>query len=319
MFSFDPDFVARALVDAQIATWEWSASTDELRWTSGQTEIYARPSSELNSTSAWNSIVHPDDGARLRGAIEHALATETGFREQFRVAGKGGSHLWIFGYGRVNRLPDQTLHMSGMNIDVTDWANALAEAEDRFTATFEQAAVGIAHVGIDGKWLNVNRRCCEIVGYSKEELTGLTFADITHPDDLDMDWAQVRALLDGECSSYSMEKRYFTASKQLVWVNLTVSLVLKSDGSPDYFISVIEDITDRKQLEAERDGLIHDLEVRVSERTAELEKLTMTDPLTGIANRRHLDEYLAAEWDRAVRAAGYFAGADRSGSLQGAE
>ena len=78
--------------------------------------------------------------------------------------------------------------------------------------------------------------------------------------------------------------------------------MLKSDGSPDYFISVIEDITARKQLEAERDGLIHELEIRVLERTAELEKLTMTDPLTGIANRRHLDEYLGEEWDRAVRA-----------------
>jgi len=302
MFSLDPDIVAHALVDARIATWEWHSSTDELRWTSGQTEIYGRPSSELNTGTAWESIVHPDDLERLRVGLRRALEAETGFREQFRVAGKGGKLLWVFGYGRVSRLPDSSLRITGMNIDVTDWANALAAAEERFTATFEQAAVGIAHVGIDGKWLNVNRRCCEIVGYSKEELTRLTFGDITHPDDLDTDWAQVRALLDGERSSYSMEKRYFTASKQLVWVNLTVALVLKSDGSPDYFISVIEDITARKQLEAERDGLIHELEIRVLERTAELEKLTMTDPLTGIANRRHLDEYLGEEWDRAVRA-----------------
>jgi diguanylate cyclase (GGDEF)-like protein/PAS domain S-box-containing protein len=301
MFSLDPDTIAQALGDARLATWEWIPSSDELRWTSGQTEIYFRPSSELNCSAAWEAIVHPDDRERLRHAAEHALATETGFQEQFRVKGKPGNDLWIFGYARISRLPDQSLRMTGINIDMTDWANALAAAEDRFTATFEQAAVGIAHVGVNGEWLNVNRRCCEIVGYSKEELRALTFADLTHPDDLDADWAQVRALLAKEQSSYSMEKRYFTKNKELVWVNLTVSLVLQSDGSPDYFISVIEDITARKQLEAERDGLIQELETRVSERTAELQRLSMTDALTGIANRRRLDEYLSAEWDRAIR------------------
>jgi len=192
--------------------------------------------------------------------------------------------------------------MLGMNMDVTDWVERLAASETRFIATFEQAAVGIAHVGIDGKWLNVNRRCCEIVGYSKNELRELTFEDITHPDDLEADWALVRALLTGERSTYSMEKRYFMKDKRLVWVNLTVSLVRKVDETPDYFIAVIEDITGRKQLEAERDQLIQSLEERVRERTAKLEELSRTDALTGIANRRRLDEQLTLEWDRSVRA-----------------
>jgi diguanylate cyclase (GGDEF)-like protein/PAS domain S-box-containing protein len=302
MFSLDPDIVAQALGDSRIATWEWIPASDELRWTSGQTEIYSRPSIEINSSATWEAIVYPEDRTQLRSAAQRALETETGFREQFRVTGSNGTIRWIYGYARVVRLPDQSLRMTGMNIDMTDWVDALASAEARFSATFEQAAVGIAHVGVDGKWLHVNRRCCEIVGYSEQQLRTLTFADITHPDDLDTDWAQVRALLSNERSSYSMEKRYFTANQQIVWVNLTVSLVHKSDGSPDYFISVIEDITSRKQLEAERDSLIHDLEARVLERTAELERLSTTDALTGIANRRHLDEHLSGEWDRAVRA-----------------
>jgi diguanylate cyclase (GGDEF)-like protein/PAS domain S-box-containing protein len=302
MFSLDPEIVRQTLGDARIATWEWFPSSDKLRWTSGQTEIYSRPSSEIDSSAAWEALVHPDDRERLRLAVQTAIETETGFREQFRVIGPQGRLLWIFGYARVGRLPDQTLRMTGLNIDLTDWAVALADAEDRFTTTFEQAAVGIAHIGIDGQWLKVNQRWCEIVGYSKGELKKLTFADITHPEDLHADWERMRALLDGERSSYSIEKRYFTKRKQLVWVNLTVSLVLRSDGSPDHFITVIEDITSRKALEDASGSLIQQLAHRVSERTAQLEKLSLTDALTGIANRRRLDEYLESEWDRAVRA-----------------
>jgi diguanylate cyclase (GGDEF)-like protein/PAS domain S-box-containing protein len=301
MFTLDPEIVALALGSARLATWEWSPLSDELRWTSGQTEIYSRPAAEIDSSAAWAELVHTEDRERVRLAAERALATETGFRELFRVKGRDGESLWIFGYAKVTRHSDQSLYMLGMNMDVTEWVETLAAAETRFIATFEQAAVGIAHVGIDGKWLNVNRRCCEIVGYSKNELRNLTFGDITHPDDLEVDWSLVRALLAGKRSTYSMEKRYFMKDQRLVWVNLTVSLVRNADKTPNYFIAVIEDITGRKQLEAERDQLIQSLEERVRERTAELEELSRTDALTGVANRRRLDEHLTLEWDRAVR------------------
>jgi diguanylate cyclase (GGDEF)-like protein len=99
-----------------------------------------------------------------------------------------------------------------------------------------------------------------------------------------------------------VEKRYYTKGKRIVWANLTVSLVRQSDGSPDYFIAVIEDITVRQRIKAQRDEMIEILEERVRERTAELEKLSMTDALTGVANRRRLDEQIGLEWDRAVRA-----------------
>jgi diguanylate cyclase (GGDEF)-like protein/PAS domain S-box-containing protein len=301
MFALDPQLVALAQENTRTATWEWTEATDELRWTSGQSEIYSRPAHEINSTEAWESLVHPDDRERLRSAVENALRTGTGYRERFRVAGRDGATLWILGYARVVRDPDHSTRLVGVNLDMTDWVDALIASETRFTATFEQAAVGIAHVALDGTWLNVNRRCAEIVGYPREELLGLKFSDITHPDDLLADWTLVRELLQGERETYSLEKRYFTKDNRIVWVNLTVSLVRKADGSPDYFISVIEDITIRKRIENERDELIVQLEERVRQRTAELERLSLTDPLTGIANRRSFDRCLEAEWDRAVR------------------
>ena len=95
-------------------------------------------------------------------------------------------------------MPDGTLVWDGLLVDVTERRAAeaaLAASEARFRGTFEQAAVGIAHVAPDGRWLMVNDRLCAIVGYGREELLGLTFQDVTHPEDLEADLAQVRALL----------------------------------------------------------------------------------------------------------------------------
>lgn len=128
---------------------------------------------------------------------------------------------------------------------------ALRESEERFRATFEQAAVGIAHVALDGRWLRVNQRLSEIVGYSHEELLALTFQEISHPDDLDMDLCLVAQTLSGEISHYSMEKRYLAKGGRVMWAKLTVSLIRDEAGAPKCFISVVEDISRAKAAEAE--------------------------------------------------------------------
>ncbi|OIR07678.1 putative diguanylate cyclase YegE [mine drainage metagenome] len=125
----------------------------------------------------------------------------------------------------------------------------LQDSEVRFEATFEQAAVGIALVALDGHWLKVNRKLSEIVGYRHDELLALTFQDITYPDDLQTDLAYVQQILAGAIPSYTMEKRYIRKDGSIVWVSLTVSLVRKFDATPDYFVSVVEDIQTRKQAE----------------------------------------------------------------------
>lgn len=125
----------------------------------------------------------------------------------------------------------------------------LDDSEKRFHAIFEQAAVGLALIAPDGHWLQVNDKLCEIVGYTREELAALSFQDITHPDDLETDLVHVNQMLAGEISSYAMEKRYLRKDGYTVWINLTVALIWKPDGTPDYFISVIEDIQARKDAE----------------------------------------------------------------------
>ena len=118
-----------------------------------------------------------------------------------------------------------------------------------FQNAFEHAAIGMALVAPDGKWLRVNRSVCEITGYSEEELLQRSFQDITHPDDLDLDLANVGKMLTGEIDTYQMEKRYFHKNGAIVWVLLSVSLVRDQKGQPRFFISPIQDITSRKESE----------------------------------------------------------------------
>ncbi|MBO3462698.1 PAS domain S-box protein [Aetokthonos hydrillicola Thurmond2011] len=128
---------------------------------------------------------------------------------------------------------------------------ALRESEQRFRRTFEQAAVGMSHVSLNGRFIRINQRFCDIAGYTQAELETLSFQDITHPDDLATDLANLQKLLAGEIQTYSMEKRYIRKDSSIVWINLTVSLVRYQSGEPKYFIAVIEDITDRKHAEQE--------------------------------------------------------------------
>ncbi|MCB0227327.1 MAG: PAS domain S-box protein, partial [Anaerolineae bacterium] len=141
------------------------------------------------------------------------------------------------------------------------------EIEARFRATFEQAAVGIAHVAPDGRFLRLNQRFCNIVGGSYDDLVARTFQDITHPDDLAADLAHMRQLLAGEAETFTMEKRYFRKDGEIVWANLTVSLLRQATGEPDYFISVVEDITQRKQVEAQLQAYQSKLKLLAAELT----------------------------------------------------
>ncbi|MCX7098449.1 MAG: PAS domain S-box protein [Methylococcales bacterium] len=121
--------------------------------------------------------------------------------------------------------------------------------EARFAAAFEQAAVGIAMLSPDGHWLRANQKLCEIVGYSHDELLARSFQDITYPDDLEVDCNYKQQLLQGSIQTYAIEKRYLRKDGGIVWANLTVSLVRHADGNPDYFVSVVEDIQQRKNTE----------------------------------------------------------------------
>ena len=192
---------------------------------------------------------------------------------------------------RVNAVPildadGQLLSIVATFVDETEARRdreALERATQMFSTAFAEAPIGMALVGLDGSWLKVNRAVCALTGYSEQELLGRTFQEITHPDDLDADLGLLQRLVAGEIPSYSMEKRYFKASGELIWVNLYVSLVRSPDGSPEHFISQIEDISERKRMEHE------------------LQRLADHDPLTDLWNRRRFEEELQRQIGRCRR------------------
>ncbi len=173
-------------------------------------------------------------------------------------------------------LPEQCVGVALENITECQLSQRLLqESEERFRATFEQAAVGIAHVDLDGRWLRANQKLCDILGYTREELLMQKFQDITYPDDLESDLQSIRQLLTLEIQTYSMKKRYIHRDGSPIWVYLTVSLV-SSESQPKYFLSVIEEIGDRKQAE-----------LVLQERANELTRLnTILAQTTTLLNKR---------------------------------
>jgi len=194
----------------------------------------------------------PDHGATQQEIIETTLTSGQWRGEIVNYDALGRPFLI---YCRTTLIRDETgraICMCGIGTDITEKKltdNVLRESESRFSNAFEYAAIGMALVSPEGCWLKVNRAICELVGYTESELLARTFQEITHPEDLETDLEYVRQMLAGEIRTYQMEKRYYHKAGHIVWVVLSVSLVWDTHGKPLYFISQVEDLSERKKTE----------------------------------------------------------------------
>lgn len=132
----------------------------------------------------------------------------------------------------------------------------LEESEARFRGAFENAAIGMAIVSTEGKWLQVNKGLSNIVGYSQEELEQLSFKDITHPEDLGKDLEYLREALAGNRDYFNVEKRYYHKNGSIVWINLNVALIRDAEGKPMYFVSLLENISERIESQMKFQNLV---------------------------------------------------------------
>jgi PAS domain S-box-containing protein len=149
-------------------------------------------------------------------------------------------------------LEDSERLFTGVIREVTErkrTEDALREMRDRFRSIFDHAPIGVAMVSLEGRYLQVNRSLCEILGYTEKELRALTWQEITHPDDLAASSDYARRIVKGEFPRYHLEKRFLHAEGRTVWASLSVSLVRDAESKPQYFVSQIQDVTERKKVE----------------------------------------------------------------------
>ena len=222
-------------------------------------------------------FVHPEDLERVTATIEQELSRGEGFDVEHRVIRPDGSCVWVHVLVRIRVDEHGQPHGVGAVRDVTaqkEQEALLRDATERFERAFDQAPIGMALVGLNGRWLKVNRALCNITGYSESELLQRYFKDITHPDDVEKDLKVLAKQWSGEQQTYETEKRYIHADGHVIWVALSTSVVRDEDGEPLYMVSQTQEITERKHFE-ER-----------------LTYLADHDSLTDLYNRRRFESEL---------------------------
>ncbi len=235
----------------------------------------------------WTQFVHPDEREQVLRDWRTAVDQESEFVADHRFRGPSGRVTWLD--TRVVPLRDRASRIVlylGVNADVAGLKRTeetLRASEARFRGYFELSLIGVALTGPDKRWWEVNDRLCEILGYRREQLLRLSWAELTHLGDLDADIAQFERVMARRIDGYSLEKRFLRPDGALVYASVSSRCVRRSNGMVDHFVTVVQDITERKQAE-ER-----------------IQQLAYHDALTGLLNRELLTDRLQQAVARADR------------------
>lgn len=281
-----------ATESAGIGVWEYGIKDRMVQWNQAMRAIYGvGDKHELITFKEWLRHLVPDDVEKFKNVLADAINSKNAFEFNFSIRRASD--------GRVRHIQARakTHHdaqgnpcrLIGVNVDITvqrEFENALREAEERFRTSFEWAAIGMAMLNCNGKFLQVNRALSDILGYSESELLGFSFDAITHPQDTRQHTHLVRDVLKGRRHNYQLEKRYIHKDGHVVWAFLSVSAVRNDKNRVIYFISQIQDITERKRNEAtliEREHFLRTL----SECLPGLVSYWSTDLRCHFANKNH--------------------------------
>ncbi len=243
-----------ALESAQIGTWEWDIATNQLLWDDRMCALYGFSREDFNGHyQDWKQRIHPDDWDNLYQAEQQALRGERNCNIEFRLILPNGSIRYISSSALVQR--DQRgnpVRSIGLNIDISDRKLAevaLRNSEARFRSYFELSLIGMAITSPAKGWVEVNDHLCEIFGYSRTELTQLTWTEITYPADLGVDLAHFNQVMAGETDGYTLDKRFIRKDGTIIYTSISVRCLRRNDGVVDYFVALVQDITARKQAE----------------------------------------------------------------------
>ncbi|MHA7831702.1 MAG: PAS domain-containing sensor histidine kinase [Flagellimonas sp.] len=260
-FSKVSERLSLATKTAGIGIWEYDIPNNKIHWDQNMYSLYNLVEGDFDGAyEAWESFVHPDDRNQTAVEVNNAIAGIKEFDTIFRVIWPNGETRWIKAEATIIRdIDGNPLKMIGINEDITELKTTqlqLVKSEESLQGALENSSIGMALVGKDGGFMNVNQSLCNSLGYTKEELVSLKFQDITHPEDLEIDLALLRELIQGKRSTYQIEKRYFHKKGQIVHIILTVTAARGIDGNITHFISQIVDISARIKAEKKLKGLL---------------------------------------------------------------
>lgn len=236
----------------KIGAWELDLITGDIFWTDEVYHIHEVANDFVFDKSKAIEFYHPDDRIIITNAIENSIATGKPFDVECRFISAKNNFKWVHSSGKTWEEDGKITKLFGTFQDITERKESqekLRINEEAFRANFEHAAIGMALLNEKGRWLKVNKKLCETLDYTEEELLKLTFQDITHPEDLESDLGLLKELIQGKRDGYTMGKRYIDKKGNIIYIILGVSMVRDNEGKILYFISQIVDITAQKTFE----------------------------------------------------------------------
>lgn len=247
-------YLKQAQSVAGVGSWHLDIPNDTLIWSDQIYSMFGVDRQTPLNIYFFMDHVHPEDRQKVESAWQAAMKGEPYDMEHRIIA--NGKVRWIHEKAQITLDKDGSpLEGIGTVHDITRRKlaeRALQESEKRFRAIFDQAAVGVLLSSMDtGSILQANQKFCKIIGYSETELKNITIREITHPADLQAQLDKMEQIKEGKLKDFSMEKRYLGKDGSVIWVNLTVSPMWHGDKKATQYITVIEDITQRKMMEAE--------------------------------------------------------------------
>lgn len=240
---------------AHLGSWRLSHATDSIWWSDETYRIFGVDKESFTPTlQSFMDRVHPDDRERVQKAIHSGLDSSGKYAVDHRIVRPAGDIRHVQQRGETAFLDDQSLpvYSTGTILDITvrkQAEAALQAGEERFRMAFENANDGVCIVALDGGILQVNQRMCDIFGYPKEQLEAMTVNEIAHPDDRQVSPEFMERGIAGEIKSSVFEKRYIHKSGRIIWGRVSSSIIRNDQGEPLHFISHVQDISQRKEME----------------------------------------------------------------------
>lgn len=220
------DKLSTIITGADVGTWDWNIPAGALDVNDRFcTMLGYEPGTFGSDVRRFFDNLHPEDVEKVnRFAEAHFAGKNEFYRCDFRLRGADGAYKWIHGAGRLIERDHEgkPLRMVGIHLDINErklMDEALQATEEEFRTMFDLAAVGNAQADAEtGRFTRVNKKFCDITGYSEEELLNMSYRDITHPEDRDRDRAEIRRVLEGKRGMWSIEKRYVRKDGRIIWV-----------------------------------------------------------------------------------------------------